>query len=192
MSLTRKMLKEMGIGDISIEKIIAAHTQTLEGVEKLREDSKRLEEANSELERLRALLSEDWEGKYRSLSEEYESYKKGVADAALKEKRVSLLTGLMRECGVLEECIAPITEISSLEAIGFSEDGEPLEVESIKQEIMSKWAAFIPKTVTVGLTVADPPKEPGEKVFTREDLKRMTPREINQNYDKIVEDLRHI
>ena len=52
--------------------------------------------------------------------------------------------------------------------------------------------SLYPQTVTVGLTVADPPKEPGEKVFTREDLKRMTPREINQNYDKIVEDLRHI
>lgn len=190
MSLTRKMLKEMGINDENIESIISAHSETVEALKIYKEDSAKLESALEELERLRADKSEDWKGKYTVLERQFEDYK----EAALRENTLSrkktVLSELLKECGVAPECIAPIIRVSDLEALALSQDGNAVNPEEVRSEIERKWSAFIPKTVTVGAEIAKPPKEDGGKVFTREDVKKMSPEEINRNYTKIMQDLR--
>lgn len=190
MSLTRKMLKEMGISDENIENIISAHSETVEALKQYKEDSLKLEAALAEIEGLKSADGESWKDKYSVLEKEFEDYK----EAALRENTLSqkkmALRGLLKECGVAPECISPIIKVSDLEALVLNQDGSAAEPEEVKRQITERWQAFIPKTVTIGATVATPPKAEGGKVFTREDIKKMSPQEINSNYAKIMEDLK--
>ena len=48
MALTRKMLKEMGIQEDNIEKIIMAHSETVDALKKFKTDSERLASVEEE------------------------------------------------------------------------------------------------------------------------------------------------
>ena len=174
MSLTRRMLKEMGIEDANIEKIIAAHAETV-----------------GALKKAPAVPEVDWKSKYEELCADYEGYKQSVEQERLRQKKETVLRELLKECGVLPECIEPILKISCPETIDLGEDGNPVDIDGIKCEISEHWMAFIPKTATVGAKVAAPPKETGVKTYTREDIRRMSPEEINRNYSKIMGDLKN-
>lgn len=190
MSLTRKMLKEMGISEENIENIISAHSETVEALKQYKEDSLKLEAALSEIEALKAAEGEGWKDKYAVLEKEFEDYKEATLKENTLDRKKTVLRGLLKECGVAPECISPIIKVSDLEALVLDQDGCAVEPEEVKSEIARRWQAFIPKTVTVGATVAAPPKAEGVKVFTRADIKKMSPEEINRNYPKIMEDLK--
>lgn len=194
MSLTRKMLKEMGISDENIESIISAHTETIDAFRQYRLDSEKLRQlapSLEELERLKAEANEGWKEKYSVLEKQFEDYKKEALQKNTLDRKEAVLRGLLTECGVAPECIGAIIRVSDLDALALSQDGKTAaEPEEVRSEIISKWQAFIPKTMTVGASIARPPKEQGGKTFTREDIKKMTPDEINRNYSKIMEDLR--
>lgn len=174
MSLTRKMLKEMGIQDANIEKIIAAHAETV-----------------GALKKAPAVPEVDWKSKYEELYSDYEGYKQSVEQERLRLKKEGILRELLKECGVVSECIEPIVRVSCPETIDLGEDGSPVDIDGLKLEISEHWKAFIPKTATVGAKVAAPPKGTGVKTYTREDIRRMSSEEINRNYTKIMGDLRN-
>lgn len=174
MSLTRKMLKEMGVEEELIEEIIAAHAETVGALKKAQEVS-----------------GADWKSKYEELYSDYEGYKQGVEQESIRLKKEGILRELLKECGVVSECIEPIMRISSPETIDLAEDGSPVDIDGLKLEINEHWKAFIPKTATVGAQVAAPPKETGVKTYTRDDVRRMSPEEINRNYTKIMDDLKN-
>ena len=85
MSLTRKMLKAMGIEDEKIEQIIEAHTDTVNALKDERDEYKANAEKLAETEKELAKIKKD--GKYSN--EEYEKLKKSFdeykADIAAKE-----------------------------------------------------------------------------------------------------------
>lgn len=202
MSLTRKMLKEMSISDENIELIISAHSETVDALKQFKADSERLKELEAEykkkaeeLENVSAKLAEgasigeEWKSRFESLDKEFEGYRNTVEKESLIRRKKAAMTALLKECGVSERCIDPIIRVTDLDALELSEEGKPISPEEAKSEIMEAWGAFVPKTYTVGAVVADPPKESGGKIFTREDLLRMSPREINDNYEKIINDL---
>lgn len=172
MSLSRKMLKEMGIADEQIEKIISAHAETVDA-----------------LKRLKPSQADDWKQRYDELSSDFESFKAGVEREKLDDAKRRALRGLLKECGVVSDCIEPIVKVSGLDGIELDSSGSPLDPEGIKQAIGEQWRAFIPRRSTVGASVAAPPRAPGAKAFTREDVRRMSYEEINRNYSKIMDDL---
>ncbi len=174
MALSRKMLKEMGIEDACIEKIISAHAETVDA-----------------LKRLKPTPGEDWKQRYDELLADYESFKSGVEHEKLLDAKRGALRGLLKECGVLSDCIEPIVRISLLDEIELGEDGSPVDPDGVKQTLSEQWRAFIPKTSVIGASVAAPPKAIGAKTYTKEDVRRMSYEEINRNYDKIVGDLKN-
>lgn len=189
MSLTRKMLKEMGISDENIESIISAHSETVEALKQYKEDSDRLQSALAEIESLKTEDGVSWKDMYSNLEKQFEEYKEDALRESTIDRKKLALGGLLRECGVSPECIPAIIKVSDLNALVLNQDGTAAEPEEVKEEIVSKWRAFIPKTVTVGARIATPPKEEGGRIFTREDVKNMSPEEINRNYQKIIKDL---
>lgn len=79
MSLTRRMLKEMGLEDENIEKIIEAHTDTVDALKNERDnykkDVEKLKEVESELSKLKENGGDTWEEKYNTLKNDFEKYK---------------------------------------------------------------------------------------------------------------------
>lgn len=199
----------MSISDENIELIISAHSETVDALKQFKADSERLKELEAEykkkseeLENVSAGLAEaqaklaegtsigeEWKSRFESLDKEFEGYRNTVEKESLIRRKKAAMTALLKECGVSERCIDPIIRVTDLDALELSEEGKPISPEEAKSEIMEAWGAFVPKTYTVGAVVADPPKESGGKIFTREDLLKMSPREINDNYEKIINDL---
>jgi hypothetical protein len=95
MSLTRKMLKAMGIEDEKIDQIIEAHSETVDGlkadVQKYKGDAEKLPTVQKELDSLKAKGDDGWKDKHDKVKKEFDDYKadvEGKAAQAAKETAV--------------------------------------------------------------------------------------------------------
>lgn len=93
MSLTRKMLKAMGIEEEKIEQIIEAHAETVdalkEEVAKYKAEAQELPATKKELEDLKAKGDDGWKEKHDAVKREFDEYKNGQTakeTKAAKEK----------------------------------------------------------------------------------------------------------
>lgn len=202
MALTRKMLKEMGINEDSAEKIILAHSETVDALKQFRKDSERLEAAEEELMRTkheldnsRAMLEEngkqaaDYRCQLEAIQKEYDDYRSGAESRILTDKKENALKRLLYGCGVFENAIEPIISVTKLDSLELDDSGCIIGSDQLSKELERKWSAFIPSVTTVGAVTASPPANNGEKVYTREDLRKMSLNEINRNYQQIRKSL---
>ncbi len=186
MALTRKMLKEMGISDENIEKIILAHSETVEALKRFKSDSERFEQ---ELNAAREELSMDYRSRYDKLKEQFDSYKTEVEANSLRRKKEDAYKRLLAACGVLESCVNSIVRVTDFDSMQLDENGEIANSETVSDRVASEWSAFIPKTSTIGAKTATPPSTLSDRVFTRDDIRKMSLREINENYAAIKKSL---
>lgn len=186
MALTRKMLKEMGIQEDNIEKIIMAHSETVDALKKFKTDSERLASVEEELSAAKSELSEDYKSKYEELKNSFDSYRLGVEADAVKRRKEQAYKKLLTACGVIDDCVDSILKVTDLDGVELDQSGEILNADAAKDSIQRNWAAFIPKVTTTGAETATPPVKTTERIFTRDDIRKMSIREINDNYAAII------
>lgn len=182
MSLTRKMLKAMGIEDEKIDQIIEAHGETVDALkeqrdkykadaEKLPEVQKQLDTANAQLE---SAGKDSWKVKYDALKEDFDAYK---ADQTAKETRSAkekAYTELLKSAGIPEKRIDRIIKVSGdiIDSLELTKDesgsAKAKDTEKLTESIKAEWADFIPTTTEKGADTAKPPetnpagKDPGK------------------------------
>lgn len=189
MALTRKMLKEMSLSEENTEKIIQSHAETVEALKKYKNDCERLKAVEAELAAAKEELACGYKSKYEELSFEFECYKDKIAkDSIISAKRTAAAAGL-RACGVIESCVEPILNVLDINNIALSEDGKIENQETFAEEIKNSWSAFIPAVRTKGADTAKPPVTMTEKGYSSDDIRRMSPKEINENYKEIKKSL---
>ena len=90
MSLTRKMLKAMGIEEEKIDQIIEAHSETVDSLkadrDSYKEDAEKLKTVQKELDDLKAAGDGGYKEKYEKEHKAFEDYK---ADVDAKETRAA-------------------------------------------------------------------------------------------------------
>ena len=94
MSLTRKMLKAMGIEDEKIDQIIEAHTEVVDALKSARDefkaDAEKLPAVQKELDELKAAngdgSKEALQAKYDKLKEDFQNYKNDIEAKETKER----------------------------------------------------------------------------------------------------------
>lgn len=163
-ALTRKLLKSMGIEDEKIDQIIEAHTETVDALKAERDgykaDAAKLGEVERELEALRSAPGDDFQAKYESEHEAFESYKAEVKAQRAHDEKARLYRGLLREAGVDERRIDSVMRVADLDKVtvkgGAIEDHDKA-LEGIKGE----WSDFIPQTQTKPAQVQTPPANTG-------------------------------
>lgn len=160
MSLTRKMLKAMGIEDEKIEQIIEAHTETTDALKKERDDAKAESEKNAtaaeELEKLKANPGDDFEAKYNSAVKDLEDYKAKVAQDAAKREAEDLLKAHLVKMGIKDDFAARIvshTDVSKFEV----ENGAFKDGDTVTNAVKEEWGDLVPITRTQGASVQTPP-----------------------------------
>lgn len=174
MSLTRKMLKAMGIEDEKIDQIIDAHTETVDGLkaeaEKARStsqtDAAKIAELQKKLEDAEATALEKegknpWKVKFDALKEEFEGYKTEEQKKATKAAKETAFRALLKETGVADKRIAAVVKVSDIEGIELDEGGKIKDADKIKDNIKSEWADFITTESTKGAETATPPQNNG-------------------------------
>lgn len=178
MSLTRKMLKAMGIEDEKIDQIIEAHTETVEALKEQRDsykaDAEKLPDVQKELDGLKAAGDGGYKEKYETEHTAFEKYK---ADQTAKETRAakeSAYRDLLKASGVSEKRIDTVMRASGpiIDGLELAEDGKAKDADKLTEGIKSEWADFIPTTTTQGAPTANPPANTGGGKMTKADIYR--------------------
>lgn len=183
MSLSRKMLKAMGIEEEKIDQIIDAHSETVNALKDEIAENKdaadRLTNVQKELDKLKASVKEaeekngkdPYKVKYEAIKEEYEEYKKGITEKETKAEKEKLYTDLLKATGVSEKRIAAILKVTDLDGIEIDE-GKIKNSKDLEKTIKEEWADFITKTEEKGANVSNPPKG-GDKTMTKDEIMKI-------------------
>lgn len=197
MALTRRSLKAMGIEDEKIDEIIAAHAETVDALKEQRDNYKaqadelakaqqKLDEAN---ETIKANGSEAWKVKYDAIKEEYDNYKSDISAKETTRAKQAAYRDILKAAGVSDKRIDSIVRVSDIDSVELDESGKIKEAEKLTESIKNEWADFIVSTNTKGADTATPPTT-SKKSFSREDIDKMTPDEINKNWETIKNSLK--
>ena len=183
MSLSRKMLKAMGIEDEKIDQIIEAHSETVNALKDEIAENKdaadKLTNVQKELDKLKASVKEaeekngkdPYKVKYEAIKEEYEEYKKGITEKETKAEKEKLYTDLLKATGVSEKRIAAILKVTDLDGVEIDE-GKIKNSKDLEKTIKEEWADFITKTEEKGANVSNPPKG-GDKTMTKDEIMKI-------------------
>ena len=197
MALTRRMLKAMGISDEQVDEIIAAHTETVDALKEQRDqyraDSEKLTDVQKQLEKATADLEASGKDAYRerfeNLKAEYDEYKRQQAERETREAKERAYRSLLLSAGVSERRIDAILRVTDLDSIELLEDGKIKDSDRIADNIKSEWADFIQTATTQGAQTATPPENASAKSFSQAEIRKMSPDEINKNWETIKNSL---
>lgn len=171
MSLTRKMLKAMGIEDEKIEQIIDAHSETVEALkeqaasykadaEKLSDVQKQLDNANKTIE---AAGKDDFKTKYEALQQEFEKYKTDIAEKETHSAKISAYREMLKNAGVSEKRIDTIIKVSDVDGVEIDEKGKIKDIDKLTETVKTEWADFIETEGVKGAKTSTPPNNENVK-----------------------------
>lgn len=197
MALTRRSLKAMGIEDEKIDEIISAHAETVDALKEQRDNYKaqadelakvqqKLNEAN---ETIKANGADAWKVKYDAIKEEYDNYKSDISAKETTRAKQAAYREVLKAAGVSDKRIDSIIKVSDVDSVELDESGKIKEADKLTESIKNEWADFIVSTNTQGANTATPPAT-SKKSFSREDIDKMTPDEINKNWETIKNSLK--
>lgn len=179
MSLTRKMLKAMGIEDEKIDQIIEAHTETVDGLkenlEKAKADAKALPAVQKELdaakEALKAAKDDGWKDKHDKVKKEFDEYKAGITAKETKEAKEAAVRAWYEGKGITGKALeiamrGSTEEISALEL----EDGKIKDAAALEALVKGDFSGLVGTTVTKGADVAHPATTNGGVTLTKADI----------------------
>ena len=190
MSITRKLLKGMGLTDEQVDTIIEAHTETVDGlkadVSRYKADAGKLAGVQKELDGLKAAGDGGYKSKYEKEHSDFEAFKSNITakeTKAAKEKAVRAffesknITGAnldlaMRGCG---------EEMAALEL-----DGDKIkDTKGLDALLSGAYKGLVSTMQQQGANPANPPAGTPAKRYTTEELRSMSAAEINANWDAI-------
>lgn len=168
MALTRDMLKELNLTDEQIEAVIAAHTETVDGIKAdlkvAEENAAGLEDVQKELDDAKAVIAdaEDYKAKYEQEHADFEAYKAGIEEERAMQEKRDLYRTLLVQLGIDEGRIDAILKITDW-ADKTVKDGALENAEALAEAAKAEYAAFIATTTTEGAEVANPPENNGDR-----------------------------
>lgn len=190
MSLTRKMLKAMGIEEEKIDQIIEAHTETLDAVkadrDSYKEDAQKLTAVQKELDALKADKGESYKEKYEKEHKAFEDFKNEQTAKETKAAKSKAYRELLKDAGVSDKRFDGIIKLTDLDGIELDADGKIKDADKHAETIKKEWADFIVSTQTTGTKTQNPPANNGGKTtMTRAEI--MAIKDDAERYTKIAE-----
>ena len=160
MSLTRKMLKAMGIEEEKIDQIIEAHTETVDGFkEKLndyKDKAEKYDGVKKELDELKE-GGDDWQKKYEKEHSDFEAYKTDVTAKETKRTKEHAIREFYKGVGVSEKRLDAVMKVTDFDSFELDKDGKIKDADKHTETAKSEWADFIETTTTRGANTATPP-----------------------------------
>jgi hypothetical protein len=165
MSLTRKMLKAMGIEDEKIDQIIEEHAETVNALKQQRDqykvDAEKLPGVQKELDEYKEAAEKDGENPYKAKYEEtqqkFDDYKAEVTARETKARKTAAYRKLLKDAKVSEKRLDSILKLSPVDDIELDDKGEIKDAENVKKKIEEEWSDFIVTEETRGAESNNPP-----------------------------------
>ena len=175
MSLTRKMLKAMGIEEEKIDQIIEAHTDTVDGLKsdlsKYKTDAEKLPDVQKELDELKAKGDDGWKEKHDKLKGEFDAYKKDVEAKETHNKKVEAYKAILKDANLSEKGIEKAIKYAEWDKIELDADGKLKGANDHIKSVREEWAEYVTTTTTTGAKTSTPPANNGGKTGkTKEEI----------------------
>ena len=165
MSLTRKMLKAMGIEEEKIDQIIEAHTETVdsfkEKVNDYKDKAEKYDDVKKQLDDLKD-GDNDWQKKYEKEHNDFEAYKNDVTAKETKRTKEHAIRELLKSAGVSEKRLDAVLKVTNLDDFELDKDGKIKDADKHTETVKTEWADFIETTTTKGANTANPPANNGK------------------------------
>lgn len=174
MSLTRKMLKAMGIEEEKIDQIIEAHTETVDGfkdkVNEYKEKAEKYDGVKKELDELKD-GDNDWQKKYEKEHSDFEAYKTDVTAKETKRTKEHAVREFLKSAGVSEKRLDAVLKVTNLDDFELDKDGKIKDADKHTETVKTEWSDFIETTSTQGANTANPPANTGKGITkTKEEI----------------------
>lgn len=180
MSFTRKFLSALGIEADKVDEIIAAHTEVTDALkeerDKYKADAERLPAVKQELEELKAQTAGDnpLKEQLEALQKEYDDFKADVEAKATTAKKEAAFKAMLKEIGISDKRIDSVIKVSDINSIELDDNGTIKDGETMKSNLKTEWADFIPTTKTEGAPSANPPANTGKGTMTKEQIRAIS------------------
>ena len=175
MSLTRKMLKAMGIEEEKIDQIIEAHSETVDALkadrDSYKEDAEKLKDVQKELDELKAKGDDGWKEKHDRLKDEFDKYKTDVQAKETKAAKEAAYRAILKDANLSEKGIEKAIKYAEWDKIELGEDGKLKGANDHIKAAREEWAEYVTTTTTTGAKTSTPPANNGGKTGkTKEEI----------------------
>ena len=190
MALTRKLLKGMGLTDEQVDTIIEAHTDTVDGlkeqVKTYKADAEKLPNVQKELDDLKAAGDGGFKEKFEKEHSDFENFKKTIQEKETKAAKESAAKAFFESKGITGNSLEIAMRGSSAEIAALELDGEKIKDSSALDALVNgTFKALVSTTTTKGANIPNPPVTTPNKAYSADDIRKMSPAEINKNWDSI-------
>ena len=177
MSLTRKMLKAMGIEEEKIDQIIEAHSETVDSLkadrDSYKEDAEKLKDVQKELDDLKAKGDDGWKEKHDALKVEFDQYKNDVQAKETKAAKEAAYRAILKDANLSEKGIEKAVKYAEWDKIELEADGKLKGASDHIKAVKEEWAEYVTTTTTTGAKTSNPPANNGGSVKTKEEIYKM-------------------
>ena len=190
MALTRKSLKAMGLTDEQVDSIIEMHSDTVDGlkadVSKYKADAEKLPNVQKELDDLKAAGDGGFKEKFEKEHSDFENFKKTIQEKETKAAKESAAKAFFESKGITGNSLEIAMRGSSAEIAALDLDGEKIKDSSALDALVNgTFKALVSTTTTKGANIPNPPVTTPNKAYSADDIRKMSPAEINKNWDSI-------
>lgn len=173
MTLTRKMLKAMGIEEEKIDQIIEAHAETVDALkEKLKTaeaDGEKLKGVQKELDDLKA--NGDYKDRYEAEHKAFEDYKNAQAQKETQASKEKAARAYFEGKGITGANLDIAMRGAKDEISGLELDGEKIkDVKALSDLVSGTYAGLIVTKTTKGANTATPPANTGGTLKTKDEI----------------------
>ena len=175
MPLTRQLLKKLGIDSENAEKIVLAHTESVDALKddndakeaeiaKLNKEIKDLKSGAEDVDKLKKELAkyEDLKEKYSDLKNTYSEYKEKVETEASDREKKSLARKMLLEAGISEKRVDSVLRVYDYKKLEI-EDGAVKDKADAIKGVKEDWSDFIVSKTDKGADTPNPPSNNGGK-----------------------------
>ena len=174
MSLTRKMLKAMGIEEEKIDQIIEAHSETVDSLkadrDSYKEDAEKLKDVQKELDDLKAKGDDGWKEKHDRLKVEFDQYKNDVQEKETKAAKEAAYRAILKDANLSEKGIEKAVKYADWDKIELDEDGKLKGANDHIKAVREEWAEYVTTTTTTGAKTSTPPANNGGAKLTKAEI----------------------
>lgn len=184
MALTRRQLKEIGLPEETIDRIIAAHAESIAGLKAERDAWREAAAPNAALAEERDALKAQnealtgWQEKAEALQAELDGRRAQELAKAQRQAGEAALAEALAGCGANPKAIGLLMQAADPEALTADAAGAATLAEQIKAQYAAFFAA--PERIPTGRVT--PPVGGGAGM---QDIERMSIEEINDNWSAV-------
>lgn len=175
MSITRKMLKGMGLTEDQQDTILEAHTETVNEIkaerDRLKSDAEKLPGVQKELDDLKAAGDGGYKEKYEKEHKAFDDFKADITAKETKAAKEKAVKAYYESKNITGDNLAIAMRGSGAEIDGVELDGDKIKDTAALDALVSgAFAKLVSTTTTKGANTANPPAGGSTGTMTKADI----------------------